>query len=82
MSNRWKEVLMAEPKEVYFDQYCKTCKYSDLSEDQDPCWDCLEEPMNYDSHKPLSTLNKVGLKKNQVFSIMNYIWKMFVESEK
>lgn len=43
---------MAEPKEVYFNQYCPTCKYSDLSEDQDPCWDCLEEPMNYDSHKP------------------------------
>ena len=78
---------MAEPKEVYFDQYCPTCKYSDLSEDQDPCWDCLEEPMNYDSHKrsenalricvltdkPLSTSNKDGLKKSQVFSIMNYI---------
>ena len=43
---------MAEPKEVYFDQYCSTCKYSDLSEYQDPCWDCMEKPMNYDSHKP------------------------------
>lgn len=40
-------------KEVYFDQYCKTCKHRDLKEEDKPCCVCLEEPMNYNSHKPV-----------------------------
>lgn len=43
---------MNDPREVYFDQYCPTCKHSEATESDDPCWDCLSEPMNYDSHKP------------------------------
>lgn len=39
-------------KEVYFDQYCKTCKHEKLDETDDPCDDCLNEPMNVNSHKP------------------------------
>ena len=38
-------------KEVYFDQYCKTCKNEKLAETDDPCDDCLNEPMNVNSHK-------------------------------
>ena len=40
-------------KEVYFDQYCKTCEHKDLPESEDPCFDCLEEPTNFESHKPV-----------------------------
>lgn len=40
-------------KEVYFDQYCKTCKHKDVAESEDPCYDCLAEPSNIDSHKPV-----------------------------
>ena len=40
-------------KEVYFDQYCKTCKYKDMKETDDPCDECLYEPMNLYSHKPV-----------------------------
>lgn len=40
-------------KEVYFDEYCGKCKYADLEENEDPCWDCLTQPWNYDSHKPI-----------------------------
>ena len=40
-------------KEVYFDQYCKTCKHKELPEDKDPCDDCLNEPVNIYSHKPV-----------------------------
>ena len=40
-------------KEVYFDQYCKTCKNSELSEDKEPCSECLNEPVNQYSHKPV-----------------------------
>ena len=40
-------------KEVYFGEYCKTCKYSDTKETDDPCDGCLSEPMNLYSHKPV-----------------------------
>ena len=31
---------MNEEKEVYFDQYCKSCKHHGLEESKDPCNDC------------------------------------------
>lgn len=40
-------------KEVYYDQYCSTCKHEKLKEDQYPCDDCLTEPVNLYSHKPI-----------------------------
>ena len=39
-------------KEVYFDQYCKTCVHNKEKETEHPCCDCLEEPARQDSHKP------------------------------
>lgn len=39
--------------EVYFDEYCRLCKYSGTSEVKDPCNDCLANPMNENSHKPV-----------------------------
>ena len=40
-------------QEVNFWQYCKTCHYQDLKEEEFPCCDCLEEPLNIYSHKPV-----------------------------
>ena len=40
-------------KEVYFDQYCKTCEYEKCKEEENPCDDCLNEPVNLYSHKPV-----------------------------
>lgn len=40
-------------KEVYFHEYCKTCKHEKLEEFKDPCDECLDEPMNLQSHKPV-----------------------------
>lgn len=40
--------------EVYFDQYCKTCKYYELKENKDPCDECIAIPMNENSHKPIN----------------------------
>lgn len=45
-------------KEVFFDQYCKTCEHRDLAESEDPCYDCLEEPTNLESHKPVNYKEK------------------------
>lgn len=40
-------------KEVYFDQYCPTCKARDTPE-EDPCRECLTYPSNVESHKPVN----------------------------
>lgn len=41
-------------KEVYFNEYCKTCEHEKLSEQDDPCFECLNEPVNLYSHKPVN----------------------------
>lgn len=46
--------LIDSLKEVYFDQYCKTCQYKDVDESEDPCDECLNEPVNSYSHKPVN----------------------------
>jgi hypothetical protein len=40
-------------KEVRFDIHCKTCKYKDTKEKDSPCNECLDEPMNLYSDKPV-----------------------------
>ena len=45
-------------KEVYFDMYCHTCIHFDKSGCEEPCDDCLGEPVNVYSHKPTKYLEK------------------------
>lgn len=40
-------------KEVYFNQYCQTCKWKDEAETGEHCDECLAEPVNQNSHKPV-----------------------------
>lgn len=40
-------------KFVDFGYYCKSCKHEKLEEYEEPCYDCLEEPVNQYSHKPV-----------------------------
>lgn len=40
-------------KEVYFCQYCNTCKYKDKKGDEEPCNECLHDPANVYSHRPV-----------------------------
>lgn len=44
---------MDEIKFVDFNKYCKTCVNHTKSEEEDPCWDCLTEPTNVNSEKPV-----------------------------
>ena len=46
---------MGNIHEVDFYTYCKTCKNKDNKEDDanSPCYECLDEPVNVDSRKPL-----------------------------
>lgn len=45
--------MNSNDKEVYFHQYCKTCEHFDKMEEEEPCDDCLAEPVNTDSHRPV-----------------------------
>ena len=49
---------MNNTKEVYFDKYCKTCENSGKKESEDPCYDCLTEGSNENSHKPVGYKEK------------------------
>lgn len=44
--------MIGDYKEVYFHEYCKTCKYRDIKDWKDPCNPCLANTYNIDSHKP------------------------------
>ena len=40
-------------KIVNYDIYCQTCKYKDLDGIEEPCNECLDNPVNEDSKKPV-----------------------------
>ena len=44
---------VCKTKEVHFVDYCKTCKYGPKQEHEDPCDECLSQPWNEYSHKPV-----------------------------
>lgn len=50
-----------EYREVDFEAYCKTCKYEKRPETREPCCDCLEEPTNLFSEKPVKWEGKKGV---------------------
>ena len=39
-------------KEVLFWKFCKKCMHSRKKENEDPCYDCLKDHHNPNSHKP------------------------------
>lgn len=45
-------------KEVRFDVYCPRCIHEKESPDVDVCNDCLSEPVNLHSHKPVKFVEK------------------------
>lgn len=42
-----------ELKIVHFDEYCPKCKHYSKSGSEDPCRECLDNPVNAWSHKPV-----------------------------
>lgn len=45
-------------KIVKFEEYCKKCKYEDNEEYLDPCHECLNNPVNTHSSKPVNFKEK------------------------
>ena len=39
--------------EVNYKEWCPKCEHFKLAEHEDPCHDCLNEPVNDDSRKPV-----------------------------
>ena len=38
---------------VEFEKFCKTCKHKGKKESEQPCCECLDNPTNLNSHKPV-----------------------------
>lgn len=45
--------MIGDNKIVYFWDYCKKCEYKEKAENEEPCWDCLSNTVNQDSHRPV-----------------------------
>lgn len=41
-------------KEVYFHEYCKKCKHEKNAENEEPCFECLNEPGKFAFSQNLS----------------------------
>ena len=39
-------------------KWCPNCKYQDKAETDDPCFDCLAEPVKNDGHQPVKYVAK------------------------
>ena len=50
---------------VQFDEYCKKCAYYKRSESEDPCWECLDNPVNEDSRRPVNFKENKKSKKER-----------------
>lgn len=51
-------MINGKTKEVYFHQYCPRCLYKEAPEGEDPCNECLANPSNEYSHKPINFKTK------------------------
>lgn len=47
-------------KEVYYFEYCNKCKNINKSMTDEPCNECLSEPVNLYTHKPVHFEEKEG----------------------
>ena len=50
--------MQYEEKLVEFENYCKTCEHKDVEQHKDPCHECLSEPTNLHSKKPVNYKKK------------------------
>lgn len=46
-------MFVDDKKIVDFEKYCQKCEHYSKSESEDPCWECLNNPANTWSHKPI-----------------------------
>lgn len=49
-------------REVYFDKYCKLCVHKDKEENEEPCDECLTNPVNTNCQRPVMFKEKEYMK--------------------
>lgn len=52
-------------KEVYYHKYCDSCKFKDVKDIDEPCNECLDNPINVQSHKPIKWEENDKIKKGK-----------------
>lgn len=52
-------------KEVYYHVYCSKCKHEDVPDTDEPCNECLDNPLNWNSHRPVKYEEKGAVKMNE-----------------
>lgn len=53
--------MMENPyKHVAFDEWCNSCVHRNVEETEEPCNECLTNPVNLYSHKPVNYEKKGG----------------------
>lgn len=52
---------------VRFDEWCKKCKYFTKTESEDPCWECLDEPINDSTNQPVKFEEPKARKNTQSY---------------
>jgi len=50
-------------KEVDYHEYCQKCLFKRKPQDEEPCNECLYNPGNEDSRKPVMFKEKLSIKK-------------------
>lgn len=40
-------------KEVYYHEYCPKCKHREVKNVEEPCDECLGEPLNWNTNRPV-----------------------------
>lgn len=48
---------------VKYDKYCSTCMFSKVKDTEDPCDECLNQPVNEDSRRPVNYKEDTNAKK-------------------
>lgn len=50
---RYEMVVDSDLREVNYEKYCIICKHAECPEHEDPCFECLDNPLNYCTEKPV-----------------------------
>lgn len=45
--------MVSNYKEVYYDPYCSKCEHMKKTEEEEPCAECLNNPVNEWTHRPV-----------------------------
>lgn len=47
-------VVDSDLRKVSYWEYCNICKHADCPESEDPCFECLDHPLNYYTDRPVN----------------------------